>query len=83
MAITGFPAEPAEEKTPVMSLHGADREVRDLVVGDGMLHGDLLAQPAEAGAEDDARLRLEAIGALAEEVSRALDPFQDGGGGAH
>jgi hypothetical protein len=40
-----------------MPLHGAYGEFGDVAIGDGVLHLDLLAQTAETGAQDDARLR--------------------------
>ena len=49
-----FAGELAADQLPLVDRCGAVREVRDLLVGNDRLGRDVLGQPAEAGAEDDA-----------------------------
>ena len=52
-------AQPAEQQPAGVGLDGGQRKARDVAVRDLGLHRDLLGEPAEPGAEDDADLRHE------------------------
>ncbi len=56
-----------------MALHSAHWEFRNVFVGDAVFHINLLAQAAEASAENDARFGDKAAGGLFQVFSDALD----------
>ena len=50
----GLPAQASAQKSPCVRYHGGAREMRDIVIGNSFVRFDILRQPAQPGAQDNA-----------------------------